>query len=57
MPSVSADEELWARVVMQSRTSYAFDRGDEVLVAFEAGDLRAPYVLGALWNPPEAPPE
>lgn len=24
--------------------------GSEVLVAFEQGDIRFPYVLGALWN-------
>jgi uncharacterized protein involved in type VI secretion and phage assembly len=30
--------------------------GDEVLVGFERGDLRFPYVLGALWNGKEKPP-
>lgn len=30
--------------------------GDEVLVAFERGDLRRPYVLGALWSQEQRPP-
>ena len=30
--------------------------GDEVLVAFERGDLRSPYVLGSLWNGKSKPP-
>ena len=30
---------------------------DEVLVAFEHGDVRRPYVLGALWNGKDAPIE
>jgi phage baseplate assembly protein V len=30
---------------------------DEVLVAFEAGDPRRPYVLGALWGSRTRPPE
>jgi hypothetical protein len=29
--------------------------GDEVLVAFEHGDMRAPYVTGGLWNS-QSPP-
>jgi uncharacterized protein involved in type VI secretion and phage assembly len=29
---------------------------DEVLVAFERGDLRFPYVVGALWNGKDPPP-
>lgn len=29
---------------------------DEVLVAFEHGDIRRPYILGALWNGRDAPP-
>lgn len=30
---------------------------DEVLVAFENGDIHRPYVIGALWNGNHAPPE
>lgn len=33
------------------------DVDDEVLVAFEAGDPRRPYVVGALWNGSDTPPE
>ena len=31
--------------------------GDEVLVAFERGDLRFPCVVGSLWNGDHKPPE
>jgi uncharacterized protein involved in type VI secretion and phage assembly len=31
--------------------------GDEVLVAFERGDLRFPYIIGSLWNGQDTPPE
>jgi uncharacterized protein involved in type VI secretion and phage assembly len=33
------------------------DVDDEVLVAFEGGDPRRPYVVGGLWNGSDAPPE
>ncbi|WP_405066394.1 phage baseplate assembly protein V [Kribbella sp. NBC_01510] len=32
------------------------DKGDQVLVAFEHGDLSKPYVLGALWTANQRPP-
>jgi phage protein D/phage baseplate assembly protein gpV len=32
------------------------DEGDQVLVAFEHGDLTKPYVLGALWTAKRPPP-
>lgn len=31
--------------------------GDEVLVAFEQGNINRPYVIGALWNGKAKPPE
>ena len=54
--------ELWARMATLFAGS---DRGswfmpevdDEVLVAFEMGDPRRPYVLGGLWNGRDAPPQ
>lgn len=52
--------EAWARLatLMAGRKSGSWfvpDAGSEVLVAFEAGDPRRPYVVGALWSsdPPE----
>jgi uncharacterized protein involved in type VI secretion and phage assembly len=51
----------WARVatLMAGRgrgTWFVPEIGDEVLVAFEAGDPKRPYVLGSLWNRPKPPP-
>src|SRR4051794_11476852 len=45
----------WARVALpmsgKERGVYFIPEvGDEVLVAFERGDLRFPYVVGCLWN-------
>jgi uncharacterized protein involved in type VI secretion and phage assembly len=53
--------EAWARVATlmagANRGTWFFpDVGDEVLVAFEAGDPRFPFVIGALWNGTETPP-
>lgn len=54
--------ELWARVATlmggnNRGTWFIPDSNDEVLVAFEAGDARRPYVLGALWNGQDKAPE
>jgi uncharacterized protein involved in type VI secretion and phage assembly len=53
--------DLWARVatMMAGRnrgTWFIPDVGDEVLVAFERGDLKEAYVIGALWNAKSRPP-
>jgi uncharacterized protein involved in type VI secretion and phage assembly len=49
------DESNWARIATlmagKDRGTYFLpDVNDEVLVAFEHGDCRIPYVLGALWS-------
>ena len=56
-----AQYEAWARLATMmggnNRGSFFVpDVNDEVLVAFEAGDARRPYVVGALWNGKDAPP-
>ncbi len=55
------EESYWARVLTLMAGN---DRGmyflpevdDEVLVAFEQGDMSFPYILGALWNGKDQPP-
>ena len=55
------DESNWARVATMMAGK---DRGtwflpevdDEVLVAFEHGDVQFPYVIGSLWNGVDTPP-
>jgi len=54
--------EVWARITTlmagnNRGTWFIPDPGDEVLLAFEGGDPRRPYVLGALWNAENPPPE
>ena len=54
--------EVWARVATlmggNNRGSWFIpDSGDEVLVVFEGGDPRRPYVIGGLWNGTDSPPE
>lgn len=56
------EESDWARVVApmagKGRGFYFLPEvEDEVLVVFEHGDPRFPYVLGALWNGTDKPPE
>jgi len=51
----------WARLVtpMGGKDRGVFfrpEKGDEVLVAFEHGDPRRPYVLGSVWSKTDPPP-
>jgi uncharacterized protein involved in type VI secretion and phage assembly len=61
-PDAGGGYEAWARLAVPMAgndrgTWLVPDVGDEVLVLFEAGDPRRPYVVGALWNGRDAPPE
>ena len=57
-----SDEGHWARIAVPMAGNlrgfyFLPEVDDEVLVAFEQGDARFPYVVGALWNGKDAPPE
>jgi uncharacterized protein involved in type VI secretion and phage assembly len=60
--SSGSSYEAWARLATMmagnNRGSWFIpDVDDEVLIVFEAGDTRRPYVVGALWNGRDAAPE
>jgi phage protein D len=61
-PALSDQEESWwARIVTPGGGANAGlmmmpQIGDEVLVGFEHGDLRRPFVLGGLWGSKAKPP-
>lgn len=57
-----ASYQAWARLGTMMGganrgTWFVPDKDDEVVVAFEGGDPRRPYVLGGLWNGSDSPPE
>ena len=54
-------DTLWARVATPMTGGgcgvyFMPETGDEVLVAFERGDARRPYVIGSLWNSKDRAP-
>lgn len=56
------EESHWARVVRpyagnQRGWFFIPEVGDEVLVAFELGDVHQPLVVGSSWNGQDEPPE
>lgn len=60
-PDTTSVSEVWARVATMNAgrnrgTMFLPEVGDEVLVAFERGDVRAPCVIGSLWNAKARPP-
>jgi uncharacterized protein involved in type VI secretion and phage assembly len=60
LPGMPVDPP-WARVAVpdagSSRGTWFIPQiDDEVLVAFEHGDVMRPYVIGALWNGTDRPP-
>ncbi|HEY9649507.1 MAG TPA: VgrG-related protein [Coleofasciculaceae cyanobacterium] len=62
LAGADAHASYWARVVATGAgPGRGFDClpeiNDEVLVAFEHGDIHRPYVIGGVWNGKDAPPE
>lgn len=57
LPNQTSRSTLWAPVVSAIGPGGQMEVGDEVLVAFENGDLARPYVLGMLWQSSSPPPE
>ena len=62
-PWLSQDYQSdWARLVapgagQERGIAFVPEINDEVLVAFERGDVRSPFVLGGLWSGMFAPPQ
>jgi uncharacterized protein involved in type VI secretion and phage assembly len=62
LPTLGGQLSAWARIATLMAGP---DRGslfrpeplDEVLVAFNHGDVEQPFVIGALWNANDTPPE
>lgn len=50
------EESTWARIARPQGFVCLPEINDEVLVAFEHGDIHYPYVLGTLWNGRDKPP-
>jgi len=55
-------ESDWARVAQPAAGAgrgfyWLPEVGDEVLIAFELGQANRPYVIGALWNGQDKPPD
>lgn len=55
-------ESYWARMAVpmagpERGTWFLPEVDDEVLLAFDQDDIRHPYVIGALWNGRDAPPQ
>ncbi len=63
MPKTGMDvESYWARLAAPSaggNRGFLFlpEVNDEVLVAFENGDINCPYIVGQLWNKVDRPPK
>lgn len=61
-PHLADEPSNWARLALPMAgpgrgTFFRPEKGDEVLVACEHGDIRQPYVVGALWSKTDQPPD
>jgi uncharacterized protein involved in type VI secretion and phage assembly len=60
-PHLAGEPSNWARLALPMAgagrgTFFRPEKGDEVLVACEHGDIRQPYIIGALWSAVDKPP-
>src|SRR5215212_313772 len=60
-PHLEDQPSDWARLASpmagnKRGTFFRPEVGDEVLVAFEHGEPRRPYIIGALWSKVDPPP-
>lgn len=60
-PHLDDQDSQWARLAMPMAgpdrgTFFRPEVDDEVLVAFEHGDVRRPYIVGSLWSSEDKPP-
>jgi uncharacterized protein involved in type VI secretion and phage assembly len=61
-PHLADEKSNWARLALPMAgpgrgTFFRPEKGDEVLVACEHGDIRQPYILGSLWSKTDQPPD
>ena len=62
LPWRNDQESYWVRMAVPMAgadrgTYFVPEVGDEVLLAFDQGDIRHPYMIGALWNGQDNPPQ
>ena len=60
-PHLAGQPSNWARLALPMAgpgrgTFFRPEKGDEVLIACEHGDLRQPYIIGSLWSKADQPP-
>ncbi|HJY61229.1 MAG TPA: phage baseplate assembly protein V [Streptosporangiaceae bacterium] len=61
-PHLADEPSNWARLALPMAgagrgTFFRPEKGDEVLIACEHGDIRQPYVVGTLWSKTDPPPD
>lgn len=62
LPWRDHQESFWVRLAVPMAgadrgTYFVPEVGDEVLLAFDQGDIRHPYMIGTLWNGQDSPPQ
>lgn len=61
-PYLADEPSNWARLALPMAgpgrgTFFRPEKGDEVLIACEHGDIRQPYIIGSLWSAADKPPD